>query len=290
MMASERQNKEQSIRKRKGNRQRKRKLSNAVSAVVSSLIVAVSLFPLFWMIISCFKTKREVSAGIFWPSSLNFEAFSQLGDTTFFHSLLVTFVGALISVTLCVIINLCAAYAFARLEFYGKKLFWVLVLLPMFVPGMTILVPLYLVCSKLGILDTMIVLIIPGVAQATHIFFMRQFFLNLPSSLEEAAKIDGAGTLQIFWYLFLPLAAGPTVIVAINAFMGYWNAYLWPTLVVERESLKQIMQVIYSFKPAHDPNWPLIMTASAIATAIPMTIYLIFNKRIVESLKISGIK
>lgn len=273
-----------------GGKRGRRAAANAFSAAVSLIVVGVSLFPLFWMLLSCFKTKREVAAGVFWPDSFSLDAFVQLADTPFFHSLLVTLAGALISVTLCIIINLCAAYAFARLEFFGKKLLWVLVLLPMFVPGMTILVPLFLVCSDLGILDTMTVLIIPGVAQATHIFFMRQFFLNVPASLEEAASVDGAGTFATLWYLFLPLAAGPSVIVGINAFMGYWNAYLWPVLVVERESLKQIMQVIYSFKPAHDPNWPLIMAASAIAVAIPLAIYLVFHKQIVESLKISGIK
>lgn len=264
--------------------------AHAFSAIMSTFVMMVSLFPLFWMIISIFKTKRQVSAGIFWPTTLNLDAFTQLADTNFFDSLMVTFIGALISVTLCIIINLLAAYAFARLDFHGKKILWVLVLLPMFVPGMTILVPLFLVCSKLGILDTMTVLIIPGVAQASHIFFMRQFFLNLPMSLEEAAKIDGASTIQIFTHLFVPLSLGPTIIVAISAFMGYWNAYLWPVLVVERQSLQQIMQVIYSFKPSHDPNWPLIMLASTIATMIPLMIYLIFNKQIVESLKISGIK
>lgn len=273
-----------------GKKRGRRAAANAASAAVSLVIVGVSLFPLFWMLLSCFKTKREVATGVFWPTSFSLDAFVQLADTSFFHSLLVTLAGALISVTLCIIINLCAAYAFARLEFFGKKLLWVLVLLPMFVPGMTILVPLFLVCSDLGILDTMTVLIIPGVAQATHIFFMRQFFLNIPASLEEAASVDGAGTFATLWYLFLPLAAGPSVIVGINAFMGYWNAYLWPVLVVERESLKQIMQVIYSFKPTHDPNWPLIMAASAIAVAIPLAIYLVFHKQIVESLKISGIK
>lgn len=272
-------------RKRRNNR-----AASAFSAVMSTLIVAVSMFPLFWMLISIFKTKREVSVGIFWPTQFRLDAFTQLADTVFFNSLFITFIGALISVALCIIINLCAAYAFARLNFIGKRTLWVLILLPMFVPGMTILVPLFLVCSKMGILDTMTVLIIPGVAQASHIFFMRQFFLNVPMSLEEAAKVDGAGPLAIFWHLFCPLAVGPLVIVAINAFMGYWNAYLWPVLVVERESLKQVMQVIYSFKPSSDPNWPLIMAASAIATMIPLTIYLIFNKQIVESLKISGIK
>ena len=264
--------------------------SNIFSALVSMIIVAVSMFPLFWMLISIFKTKREVGVGIFWPSKIRWDALTQLGDTIFFNSLFVTFIGALISVSLCVVINLCAAYAFARLRFIGKRTLWVLILLPMFVPGMTILVPLFLLCSQMGILDTMTVLIIPGVAQASHIFFMRQFFLNAPMSLEEAAKVDGAGPLAIFWHLFCPLAVGPLVIVAINAFMGYWNAYLWPVLVVERESLKQVMQVIQSFKPSSNPNWPLIMAASAIATMIPLTIYLIFNKKIVESLKISGIK
>ena len=253
-------------------------------------VTSISLFPLFWMLISCFKTKREVSAGVFWPSQFSFDGFMGLADTIFFNSLIITFVGAIISVILCIIVNLLAAYAFARLDFYGKKMLWIFILLPMFVPGMTILVPLYLVVSKMGILNSLAVLIIPGIAQAVHIFFMRQFFLNVPSSLEEAAKLDGANTLQIFIYLFLPLAAGPTVIVGIGAFMGYWNAYLWPVLVIDNDNLKQVMQVIQSFKPSRDPNWPLIMSASMLATIVPLILYIIFQRRIIENLKISGIK
>lgn len=274
---------------------RKKKISkksiiiNTLSIIVAIIIIGVSLFPVFWMLISIFKTKREAAAGIFFPSHPTFDAFKQL-DLVFFNSLLMTFVGALISVSMCVIINLCAAYAFARIDFHGKKYLWATILIPMFVPGMTILVPLYLLCSQLRILDTLFVLIIPGVAQAGHIFFMRQFFLNVPNSLEDAAKIDGANSLQIFMHVFVPLSTGPTFIVALGAFMGYWNAYLWPVLVIERESLKQIMQIVQSYKPSHDPNWPLIMAASMIATSIPLTIYFIFNRRIVDSLKISGIK
>jgi multiple sugar transport system permease protein len=263
---------------------------NPLWYIVTTSIVTISLFPLFWTLISTLKTKREVAAGDFWPSGFSVEGFIGLTETIFFNSLFITFIGALISVSLCIIINLLAAYAFARMDFYGKKILWILILLPMFVPGMTILVPLYLVVSNMGILDTLLVLIIPGVAQAIHIFFMRQFFLNIPNALEEAAKLDGANSFQIFIHLFLPLASGPTVIVGIGAFMGYWNAYLWPALVIDSDGLKQIMQVIQSFKPVRDPNWPLIMAASMIAMVIPLILYFIFQKRIVENLKISGLK
>ncbi len=273
----------------KDKKKAKKDILNIVWLLIAIIIISISLFPIFWMFLSSLKTKREAASGVFFPANPSFEAFKLL-DYTFFNSLIMTFVGALISVSLCVVINLLAAYAFARLDFHGKKYIWAIILIPMFVPGMTILVPLYLLCSELRILDTLFVLIIPGVAQATHIFFMRQFFLTVPKSLEDAAKIDGANEFQLFLHIFVPLSSGPSFIVALGAFMGYWNAYLWPVLVVERESLKQIMQVVQSYRPSHDPNWPLIMAASLIATSIPLIIYFAFNKRIVDSLKISGIK
>lgn len=263
-----------------------------VSILITVLILTEALFPLLWMILSSFKTQREVSAGAFFPSSLDFFNYEELATRGFWQSLGTTFIGAVLSTLGCIIVNTMAAYAFARIDFYLKKFFWAYILLPMFVPGITLLIPLYLVASDLNLLNTMPGLILPGVAQAVHIFFMRQFFLNIPNSLEEAAALDGAGKIRTFLHLFLPLSIGPIVILAISAFLGYWNAFMWPAMIIDGDTnpLRQVMQVIYSFNRDRNKNWPLVMAGSVIATAIPFVIYLIFQKQIVESLKISGIK
>ena len=263
-----------------------------VSILVSVIILVVSLFPLVWMILSSFKTQREVSAGAFLPSSIDFFNYQELSLRGFWQSLGMTFLGAIISMTGCIVVNTMAAYAFARMDFYLKKFLWACILLPMFVPGITLLIPLYLVAADLSLLNSLPGLILPGVAQAVHVFFMRQFFLNIPNSLEEAVALDGAGKFRTFIHLFLPLSVGPIVILAISAFLGYWNAFMWPAMIIDGDTnpLRQVMQVIYSFNRDRNKNWPLVMAGSVIATAIPFAIYLVFQKQIVESLKISGIK
>ncbi len=275
---------------------KKRSTKNIVFKIlgiaITILILTEALFPLLWMILSSLKTKKEVSLGVFFPSSFEFVNYADLAARGYWQSLGTTFLGAIISTLGCIIVNTMAAYAFARIDFYLKKFFWAYILLPMFVPGITLLIPLYLVAADLSLLNSLPGLILPGVAQATHIFFMRQFFLNIPNSLEEAAALDGAGKFRTFVSLFLPLSFGPIVILGISAFIGYWNAFLWPAMIIDGDTnpLRQIMQVIYSFNRDRNKNWPLVMAGSVIATSIPFAIYLVFQKQIVESLKISGIK
>ncbi|WP_331715593.1 carbohydrate ABC transporter permease [Tessaracoccus coleopterorum] len=129
-----------------------------------------------------------------------------LADPTFLRTLAWTLLGAVLFTLLSLTVNSLAAYAFARLEFRFKKTLWVLVITTMFIPGMTILLTSFIVVTKLYMLDTLAVLVIPGAASAASVFFIRQFYLNIPSSLEEAAMLDGCGRLRIYFSLFLPLS------------------------------------------------------------------------------------
>lgn len=169
------------------------------------LVAVVALFPLAWMVISGFKAKTEVLSTPFrfFPKDWMFSNYSSiLEDPMFLKSMLVTFTGAVIFAVLSLIINSMAAYVFARLEFRFKRTLWVFVILTMFVPGMAILLTSFIVVTKMHMLDTMAVLILPGVASAGHMFFIRQFYLNIPLALEEAAFIDGANRWKIFTSIF----------------------------------------------------------------------------------------
>src|SRR5262249_30787637 len=127
-----------------------------------------------------------------------------LHDHAFVRAMVITFIGAVLFTVASLIVNSLAAYAFARLDFAFKRIWWVICIAPMFIPAMAILVTSFVVVTKLGMLNTLAVLVIPGVASSVQMFFIRQYYLNFPLAMEEAALIDGANRWQIFIRIFLP--------------------------------------------------------------------------------------
>lgn len=260
---------------------------------VGLLIACIALFPLLWMAIAGFKGKTEVLATPFkfFPERWMFENYiSILQDQMFIRSMLITFGGALLFAVLSLAINSSAAYVFARLEFRFKRVLWVYVILTMFVPGMAILLTSFIVVTKLGMLDTLAVLVLPGVASAGHMFFIRQFYLNIPMALEEAALIDGAGRFKIFTHIFLPMSYPVFVIVGIGSFLGYWNSFVWPTMTITNVNLFQIMQYLATFRSERATELGLLMAGSTLAAVPTVVLFLIFQKYIIRGIKISGLK
>jgi multiple sugar transport system permease protein len=261
--------------------------------VLALLIAASALFPLAWMAMSGFKSRTEVlrTPFQFVPDVWNLQNYKDiLGDPAFVRSMAVTFAGAVIFTLLSLAVNSMAAYAFARLDFALKPLWWVFCIIPMFVPAMAILLTSFVVVSKLGMLDTMAVLIIPGVAASAQMFFLRQFYLNVPVAVEEAALIDGANRFQIFVRIFLPQSQGPFVVVGIASFLAYWNAYVWPVLVITNPNLTQIMQYIGNFRSDRGNDWGMLMAGSTLAALPTIVLVLIFQRYIVNGVRISGMK
>jgi multiple sugar transport system permease protein len=147
-----------------------------------------------------------------------------------------------------------------------------------------------MVVSKLGMLNTLAVLIIPGVASAAQMFFLRQFYLNMPMAIEEAARIDGASRWQIFLRIFLPQSAAPFVVMGITAYLAYWNAYVWPILTISDPNLTQIMQFLGNFRSDRGNDWGLLMAGSTLASLPTVALLLIFQRFIVNGVRLSGIK
>ena len=280
------------------------KASKLVPKILISIFVVLGcfiiLFPMIWMFPGAFKTKSELWGipNTWWPRTFVSGNFAKIFNTdyngyNFKLSVIMTFIVAVSTVILNLLINLLAAFSFATMKYRMKKLLWVYYIFTMFIPGITILLTSLRVVSILGMVDTIWVLIIPGLANAYNIFFFRQFFYGIPLALEEAAMIDGCSRWKIFWRIFIPMSSTPMVIIGINAFMGAWNSYIWPTLtIIDHMEYSQIYQVVrvLSTSSYAGPNYSIVIAATEVAILIPLTLFIIFQKKIVAGISISGLK
>ncbi|PRB08780.1 ABC transporter permease [Microbacterium sp. MYb62] len=261
--------------------------------ILGALFIIASLFPLAWMVIAGFKSKTEVveTPFQFFPEVWLWQNYAQiLADPTFLRTLAWTLFGAVLFTVGSLAVNSLAAYAFARLDFRFKGTIWAIVITTMFIPGMTILLTSFIVVTRLSMLDTLAVLVIPGLASAAMVFFIRQFYLNIPKSLEEAAMLDGCGRFGIFVRIFLPLSKPPFVVMGITAFLAYWNSYVWPILTITSPDKFVLQQYLATFRSERSTELGLLMAGSVLAAAPVIILFLIFQRQIIGNIKMAGLK
>jgi multiple sugar transport system permease protein len=273
-----------------------KKITGKIPAYIVSLVaVFLALFPFLWMVLSSFKTRREIYAIPlkFFPSVFDPANYQNVINNKTYplpNAMVVTFIVASSAVVLSLLLNMMAAYAFARLEFKLKKVFWVIAISTMFVPGIAILITSFLVVNQLKMLDTVWVLILPGLVSGYSIFFFRQFFLNLPGSFEEAALIDGCTRFRIFWFIFVPMSVAPMVVMGAGTFTGYWNSFIWPSMTISSPHLMQVMQVVRSYSSFYSSNYGSVLAAGCVIVLPPIALFFVFQKRIVAGVVLSGLK
>ena len=276
----------------------KNRLVRIAKVVMSLLVVAIILFPIVWMLPAAFKDRTELFAipNKFFPEEWSFENFEKVFKLTlngynFGSSLLATLFVTVVATALSLFINMMAGYVFARIEFPLKNVIWWYVLITMFIPGITILLTSIRVVNILELTDTVWVLIIPGVVSAYNIFYFRQFFLSIPKSLEDAALLDGLGHFGTFWHIFRPMSTTPMIVIGISVFMGYWNSFMWPTLTIsDNPKIAQVTQNIRVLSDAYAGDYGVVVAASLVSIAIPLVIYMIFQKKILEGIATTGLK
>jgi len=267
-----------------------------------ALITLIILFPIIYIIPFAFKSKSEFSSlhDYTWlPKQWQWNNFKYVFQVNvnggkFLNALISTTIVAVIGTILVVFVNMLAGYGFARYNFKGKKILFGFVLFTMFIPGITIMLTSIRLCNVLGLTNTIFVLFLPGVASGFNVFFFRQYFYAFPDNLEESAMIDGANAWQIFSRIYLPMSITPMVIVGVGSFMGHWNNYLWVTLTITKneEYLTQVMQIIRSLSgsPASRHGNGIVIAGTLVSLIIPFLLYVIFQKRIVEGIALTGTK
>lgn len=254
-------------------------------------------FPLLWMISSSLKTLEETNApGIIWiPAHPTFQAYMRLFqnsdflrayfNTVFYTALALT--GTLISIAF-------VAYAFSRVEWPGKNLVFFLMLSTMMIPPQALIVPQYVFFNKLNWVGTFKPLIIPGffAGGAAMVFLLRQAMAQIPKELDEAAFVDGASHLQIWWEIVMPLMKTPLATVATFLFVGFWNNLLTPLMylqTVDLYTLPVYVSTLYNINLTVQ-QWPTIM-AAAVLTTVPLIVVFFFSQRfILEGVVVSGLK
>ena len=185
-----------------------------------------------------------------------------------------------------------AAYAFARLRFPGRRTLFALFVASMMIPGVVTFIPNFVLLKELGWLNTMTGMVAPFcLMQGFSVFFLRQFFLSIPKDLEEAALLDGASHLYVFFRIVLPLSATPLATIAMLCGINMWNEFFWPYLVGKDESLQVLPVALQMFKtqtPQGQPDWTGLMAAAAIAVLPTLVLLAAFGRRVVESVQFSG--
>lgn len=274
----------------------RRTLSKTISYLIlvgGALIVA---FPFIWMLFTSLKTNEEARSNklILVPESPQFENYATAWDgagtatfTTYFRNSMITAT----LVTLGVLVtSILSAYAFANMEFRGKRLIFILFLSTMMIPFEVTLVPNYQTIQWLGWLDTFPALIVPWMANVFSIFIIRQFFRMIPRDYFEAAQLDGCGHWRYMWQIAVPMASPAIVTVTIFTFLGSWNALLWPLLVTTKPGMRVVQVGLSLLQSDNSPNLNILMAASAIVILPVLLLYLFLQRRFIEGVSGTGLK
>jgi multiple sugar transport system permease protein len=257
-----------------------------------AVAAAVVLIPIFWMVSTAFKLYRDtfkIPPMLFPPyfSLANFQRVFLVVPfgPMMFNSLKVATLGTLGQVLSCTL----AGYAIARMRFVGRQPLFLVILATMMVPYQVVMIPIFIIMTKLGWVNTHTALIVPAfLGGAFGIFLMRQFFLTLPNELEDAARIDGANPLQIFSYVILPLARPALTALAALSFTSFWNDLLTPLIYLSKMERMTMPVGISFFKGMHSTEWNLLM-AAALMNIIPAAIiFLLTQRQLVSGIALSG--
>ncbi|GAB1421928.1 carbohydrate ABC transporter permease [Anaerolineales bacterium] len=259
------------------------------------ILIMVSILPFLWMLSTSLKSQAYILQATpqLIPDPLTFESYVQLGERIdlgkiFFNSLFVAVVGTFGQLMIASM----AAYAFSRMEWRGRDTVFLLYLATMMIPSVVLVIPQFILVSSLGWVNSYSALIIPGLFSAFGTFLLRQSFKSLPRDFEEAAFVDGANHLTIFWRIDLPLVRPALATLAVFSFMGLWNSYLWPLFVARKEDVMTlpVALAVLQAGPRALTEWNMIM-AGAVVTVLPiLLVYMLAQRWFVSGVVASGIK
>ncbi len=264
-----------------------------ISILVLTIGAITMIIPFIWSVMTSLRSAENVFAhGIFWIQwPPDFSAYKRIFEkvpillyawNTFKVATIVT-IGQLLTSSL-------AGYAFAKLKFPGKDKLFVFYLATMMIPGTVLLIPNFVIMSKIGAINTHWALILSSFVSTYNTFLMRQFFLTFPSELEDAAKLDGCNPLGFYWHILLPNSKPILATLGIMAFQWVWNDFQWPLIVINDKSLRTLQVGLSYLNSEYYTDWNFLM-AGSILTMLPILIlFFLAQKNFVQSFKLTGLK
>jgi len=257
------------------------------------LILAAVLYPFLWLILSSLKFEPDIVQypPRLWPKQFTFMQYIKVWDKlplfTMFKNTLIF--SALVTISNCL---LCAmgGYAFARMNFRGKKTLFIIILFTMMIPFQIVMIPLYILEHFAGILDTYWGLILPRLTWPFAIYLMRSFFISLPSNLEEAARIDGATEYRIFRQIMLPLCKSAMVAVGIMTFTNNWNDLVYPLLLTNSVGMRTLSAGLAMFVGQRIIEYGATLAAAMISLTPLLLVFIFMQKYFVQGIALTGIK
>lgn len=271
-------------------------LQGAATALKYLVLVGgafVMVFPFVWMMIASLMTAGEIQLRppVWLPAVPQFNNYTELVDSIpiarlYFNSLFTSGIivfGVLLSSSL-------AGFAFAKYRFPGRELLFYLILATMMIPFFVTLIPVFFIVRQLGWIDTYQGLVIPGLTSAYGIFLMRQFMITVPDEIIDAARIDGASELSIYWRIVLPLIKPALATLGTFVFIGSWNNFLWPLLVLNSRELMTLPLGINSLRSLYADNTNLLMAGTAVSVLPMLFLFIYLQRYFIQGIALTGLK
>lgn len=249
--------------------------------------------PFIWMILTSVKNINDIFIypPKWWPSEFHFENYKRVFEAAPFGRFYLNSIFVAVTVTLGQLITCSmAAFAFARLKFWGRDVLFFIFLGTMMIPYQVTMIPSFMMLYWLGWIDSYKALIVPGLASAFGTFLLRQFFLTIPKELEEAAYIDGCSRFRALWSIIIPLAKPALATLAIFTFMGVFNDFIWALIVINSEEMRTVQLGLAIFRDRYITEWDLLMAGSVTATFPILFVFFFAQKYFIKGITLSGLK
>lgn len=261
---------------------------------MKAVLLMIFVFPFLWMVSTSLQTYKETltfppTLIPAWPQWVNFAEAMQAGPFLMYarNSVIIT-----VSIILLqLIIMVPAAYAFAKYKFAGNKLFFGMVLLAFMIPGQVTFIPVYMMMGDWGLIKTLLPQIIPFMSNAFGIFLLRQYFMQVPEEIIEAARLDNASEFKLIWKIMIPMSKSALATIALFSFVSHWNEYFWPLIMTDTTSIRPLTIGIAMLRETEGiSHWHIIMAGNVVLVVPILIMYIICSRQIVRAFVYSGIK
>ncbi len=275
------------------NKAKKRNKAHIAVYIVLLSGVLITLLPFIWMLLTSLKSQSEAIhvPPVIFPAKPAVSNYTDVfRDVPFGRMYINTIISAAVTVTAQLLLCSMAAYSFAKLKFPGRDIIFVTLLAVLMVPSSFFILPQYLIIQKLGLLNTIPALFIPNLFSAFGTFLLRQFFMSLPSDLEDAAALDGCTPFMTYWRIMLPLAKPGLVSLGILTLRFAWNDLMWPLIVNTSQDKMTLTAGLAYMQGQYQTNYPEMMAGAMMAILPLLILFAIFQKQFIEGIALTGIK